>query len=472
MSPLYHFAFFEALGWSLIDSFWQTGTVWILYSLLTFNGKKYTATVRHNLAVAGIVTSCILFFVTFAVNYYNALHEESLFGLYDFFKDGIPDLPFLYNDIISVVPYLSFIYLLAFFIFSLKMVTQFRVNKIVLSKTIIPPGEYLIKNLEQLISILGINKNIRLWLSEKIESPLTLGIIKPLILLPVAALNHLTNTQIEAVIAHELFHIRRNDYLVNLMLTITELLFFFNSFSMTMLEIAKKERENSCDDAVLALGFDPLEYSEALYLLGKYQTSYNHYLALSATGEGKKNLLERIKRLLKISHPSPSFFKPLAAFFLCLAITGMFTRKPHKTIGSGVNQSASVVLETKRHFIEKNNNAQYPEEDQITLALPKPPDPKNLSGKSPVSKRLVVIKPVEEGDPAVQESGDEVNLVPVPSYISDLETLEFSIIEHAPPPTPPKPVTLKRHQLPYVPGSTFYSPSGSVKNNGRKTIHI
>jgi beta-lactamase regulating signal transducer with metallopeptidase domain len=469
MNPLYHFAFLEALGWSLIDSFWQAGAVWIFYSILTLNGKKFTAAVRHNLAVSGMITSSILFFITLAFNYRSALHDESLFGMYKIFEEGIPDIPFQYNFIIGIVPYLSFVYLLVFFIFSVKMVTQFRVSKTVINKAVIPPAEHLIQQLDQLISILGINRTVRLWLSEKIESPLTVGIIKPLILLPAAALNHLTNTQIEAVIAHELVHIRRNDYLVNLLLTITELLFFFNSFSMTMLETAKKERENSCDDEVLALGFDPYDYSEALYLLGKYQTANNSQLTIAATGGGKKFLLQRIKRLLKLSHPSPSLFKPVTVFFLCLAVAGMFTRKPITTPDFKATQSASFIRETKLPETA-SIPVKYVEEVQVTMTPPKPPEPKKPGKIHPVSKYPVAVKPVEEEVPVLPEFDESGYQLPVTLYISDPETVEFSIIEHTPP-VPPKPVTLER-QLPYVPGSTFYRPSGFIKSGGKRTIHI
>ena len=164
-----------------------------------------------------------------------------------------------------------------------------------------------------------------LWISVKAESPLTLGFWKPLIIMPVAVFSQLSCRQVEAVIAHELFHIKRNDYLINIFLTLTEVILFFNPFARLMIGNVKKERENRCDDEVLSYGFDSWEYSQALYLLGKSRFEKNR-LAIAATGSGKEYLLHRIRRIMKRDNPSPSVLKPFIAFFLCLFVAGFLAR--------------------------------------------------------------------------------------------------------------------------------------------------
>src|SRR6201999_2972837 len=82
---------------------------------------------------------------------------------------------------------------------------------------------------------MGITVPIRTWVSSLVAAPLTLGFLKPVILLPVAMISQLTPQQIEAILVHELAHIRRKDYLLHLVITLLEGLFFFNPFSRLLI---------------------------------------------------------------------------------------------------------------------------------------------------------------------------------------------------------------------------------------------
>jgi hypothetical protein len=127
--------------------------------------------------------------------------------------------------------------------------------------------------------------------------PLTLGFLKPVILLPVAMISHLTLQQIEAILIHELGHIRGKDYLLHLLVTLLEGLFFFNPFSRLLIRQLKKEREHCCDDLVLQFKYDPHAYVSALLSLAARQ-QYAHQFAVAATGSGDKLLLQRARRVL------------------------------------------------------------------------------------------------------------------------------------------------------------------------------
>jgi len=104
---------------------------------------------------------------------------------------------------------------------------------------------------QQLAQQLGIKKTVRIYLSGSITSPLTLGFWKPVILVPLASINHLTTKQVEAVLLHELAHIKRYDYLYNIILSVIEAVLFFNPFTQLISKQLKRERENCCDDWVL-----------------------------------------------------------------------------------------------------------------------------------------------------------------------------------------------------------------------------
>src|SRR6476620_9241028 len=112
--------------------------------------------------------------------------------------------------------------------------------------------------------LFSMQKKVRIYLSEKITCPLTIGLFKPIILVPDAAVNHLTTEQMEAVILHELAHIKREDYLLFILQILEGKIFFFNIFSKMLQHHHERERENACDDWVFCGQHNSMHYAEAL----------------------------------------------------------------------------------------------------------------------------------------------------------------------------------------------------------------
>ena len=94
--------------------------------------------------------------------------------------------------------------------------------------------------------------------------PTVIGWLKPVVLLPASALAGLTPRQLEAILAHELAHIRRHDYLVNLLQTLVETLLFYHPAVWWLSRRIRVERENCCDDLAVSLCGDPVAYAAAL----------------------------------------------------------------------------------------------------------------------------------------------------------------------------------------------------------------
>lgn len=90
-----------------------------------------------------------------------------------------------------------------------------------------------------------------LFLSEKMLIPFTAGFIKPMILFPVALLNRLSEEQVEAILLHEMAHIKRHDYLFNILQRIMEIVLFFNPMIWLLAKDIRREREFCCDDLVI-----------------------------------------------------------------------------------------------------------------------------------------------------------------------------------------------------------------------------
>jgi Antirepressor regulating drug resistance, predicted signal transduction N-terminal membrane component len=140
---------------------------------------------------------------------------------------------------------------------------------------------------------------VRLAESTLVTAPMVTGILKPLIILPAGFATGISTQQLEAILAHELVHVTRHDFLVNIIQSLAEALFFFNPFVWMLSDMIRREREHVCDDAVVELGFDKILYVRTLAQLEATRLAM-HAPALSFA-DNKKILLHRIKRLMEKS---------------------------------------------------------------------------------------------------------------------------------------------------------------------------
>lgn len=155
-------------------------------------------------------------------------------------------------------------------------------------------GDVLQQRLTQIAGRLGVHRAVTLLESALVEVPTVVGWLRPAILLPASALTGLNGEQLEAILAHELAHIRRCDYLVNILQTIVEILGFYHPAVWWVSRRIRIERENCCDDAAVRLCGDSVRYARALTCLEEIRHSRTD-LAMAATGG---SLLDRIARLL------------------------------------------------------------------------------------------------------------------------------------------------------------------------------
>jgi beta-lactamase regulating signal transducer with metallopeptidase domain len=151
---------------------------------------------------------------------------------------------------------------------------------------------------DRLSGQMGIRRRIELFGCERISGPLAMGVFRSVVLLPVSALTHLTSDQLEVVLAHELAHIRRGDYLWNMIQTVVETLFFFHPAVWWLGGHLRQQRELCCDDVALACCADPVVYATALLRLEE-QRSSRLQLAMALDGHGAGSSLKaRIVRIL------------------------------------------------------------------------------------------------------------------------------------------------------------------------------
>jgi Zn-dependent protease with chaperone function len=293
-------AFLSALGLALAGSLWQMAILWLLYQMLTGMGRRLSAPMRHSLASLLVIGGTAWFFVSLIWNLASgraASFHPRLIGLdWTNSNHGLPFWDNLKNTFRSSLPYLSSIYLVVLFYQVLRYAFFFRHSQELKNSGLRKIRPELRVFVARISARLGIRQKVAVWLSDIVETPMTLGFLKPVILIPIATINHLTTQQVEAVLLHELAHIRRKDYLLNLLVSVSGIFFFFNPFSRLLIHEIKKHREHSCDDLVMQFGYESAVYASALLSLERTRHEH-HRLVMAAIGRSNQLLLERIKRL-------------------------------------------------------------------------------------------------------------------------------------------------------------------------------
>lgn len=312
--------FIRAFGWSILNSLWQSAIIYGILFIIMLSLPKLAAKYKHNLAFGAI----ILMFGGFAYNFINHLmHSLSSLAavnpqnvqVYQYFNNLPPSFSSKAEQYFPIVVIFYVIGILLQLFVIVKGYSQLsKLKKESLSA--IPDSWKII--FEQVTAHLKINKTIRFHLSSIVNVPLVIGYLKPVVLFPLALVNQLDNDQVEAILIHELSHIRRNDFLLNLIKTAIETLLFYNPFVWMAGRFIHIEREHACDDLVLKITGKPLNYAHALLKLELLKDKNSPAYALAATGK-TQNLYQRIKRITNMKTNYLNAKQQMAALTLGVA---------------------------------------------------------------------------------------------------------------------------------------------------------
>ncbi|MGZ8545417.1 MAG: M56 family metallopeptidase [Flavisolibacter sp.] len=296
----------HSLGWATLNSFWQMALLWCLFlgasQLFHFSAQK-----KYQFSVLAIITGFAWFVFTF-IYYYTSQPVTAL----AYISDTI-NAP---GELLNIFLYSASLAYLGLLIFpSYKLYRNWRfirsIRRVGLQK-----ADYQFRLFVQKIaSQLGISKKVSVYISDLARSPLTIGYFKPVILLPVAVLNNLNTQQVEAILLHELSHIKRFDYLVNFLISIINTVLYFNPFVKMFMRHVEDERENCCDQLVLQFGYDKVGYASALLTL-ETLSAHQQVLAIGATG--KSQLISRIEKIVGLEKKKSFKKSQLAGMFAAL----------------------------------------------------------------------------------------------------------------------------------------------------------
>jgi len=298
----------ELITQTLLHSIWQSAGVLIILVVLLRVIPSRRSHLRYGVAYGSMLLILFLSIYTFTdalslakpemVAAKSAIHANEI-SVALLFTDTSTTLKEDVDQMIhAIAPYMVIIWISGTLIFLLRLSGGLWYLSRIKKHTIILDDE-LSHRLLALGKQLHIKRVVRLGESALVHAPLIIGYFKPILLIPVGFIAGLSTEQIEAIFVHELTHIKRHDYLLNLVQSIVEAIFFFNPFVWIISAKIRTEREHCCDDAVVMAGKNARSYALALARLEELRNT-KPALALSLGGT-KNELLHRIKRLMEKS---------------------------------------------------------------------------------------------------------------------------------------------------------------------------
>jgi len=361
----------QAIYLTLLHSLWQGLLSAVVAGLVIMFTQKRSSYTRYNLLIATMALFFVSVVFTFCwqlagINeHVTASNQQPLLsGVLneDVFQNNESNLT---ESVIAFfnrnANFIVLLWVMVVVLRSLQLLIDFRKIYVLKHYNTFNAGQYWNSRLKILSQQIGLNKTVILLQSGIAKVPMVVGHFKPVILFPVGIFTSLPQDEIEAILLHELAHIRRKDYIINMMQAVAELLFFFNPAVTWLSAAIRDERENCCDDIALGHVKSRKQFVKALVAFQEYNITSADY---AATFPGRKNhLLNRVKRIITNNNKTLTHMEKflLAA---CIVVSGLITVAFSQTKEKPVQKKES---KTQSHN-ESSSNEEIDQEQDTTKA--------------------------------------------------------------------------------------------------------
>ena len=352
----------EATAWTLIHFCWQAAVIAGAWRILSIGIARRASQVRYVAALAALLVMPAAAVFTFAwemqspaSNAYTTASSAAANGVNmagDFPRLVVPGIAaappastFL-SSLPNLMGWIDAFWVLGVLALAVRGVGGWWLIRRLRSTAMAQAPEAARAAFQRIAHALGLRRTVLLRISSAIAGPVTVGALKAVVLLPVSAVTLLGSDELEVVLAHELAHVRRADFMWNLVQTVIETLFFFHPAVWWISGRVRHERELCCDDLALKICPNPVVYASALFHLEEHR-SRQMRLAMALDGHQSRHTLRmRIARILGESMPlNPArSLRPFSAAAVLAAVVVVLLPAPQVIAGLRPEPAAAVVV--------------------------------------------------------------------------------------------------------------------------------
>ena len=290
----------DVLGWALFHSLWQDAVVALGAAGLLALLKGRSASGRYLTAYGGLLLMALLpvataWRLTAGPAAVAAAGPAAVAAAQQPFVDPALFWTGVARLLDPLLPWAVAVWFAGVLAMSVRLAGGYAVVRGLGRRGAVPPDDGWRRRFSRLVERLGIRRRVDLLASTRVVVPMVYGWLRPVVLVPLGALTALPVEQVESILAHELAHVRRHDYLMNLVQSVVEILLFYHPATWWLSARVRAERENCCDDVAVAVAGDSRVYVHALATLAELRAAPGRSPALAVTGSP---LVERIRRLV------------------------------------------------------------------------------------------------------------------------------------------------------------------------------
>lgn len=298
----------QAIGWTLLHSLWQAVLLALLLATVLTFWKKKASNIRYAATVSTLIVLIITVLATFIISYEPAMETSALSLLAS--NDGILEnqtwLTWLGDYFQHNMPMLVLLWFSGVAVLSFRFLGEIAYTYHLKNYQVQLAPSFWQKQTKAIAQKIGLKQSIVLKETFRVNTPMVVGIFKPIILMPIGLISGLSNEQVESILAHELAHIRRHDFLINLFQSFIEVLLFFNPAVWWISACVRAERENCCDDLAIQITGDATIYIKTLAQLEEMRTTVGQ-TTIAFSGQG--SVLQRIRRIIYQKSSTPVLSK-------------------------------------------------------------------------------------------------------------------------------------------------------------------
>jgi len=340
---------FDALGMTLIDSLWQGAVIMSIAFLGLWLMKKRKASLRHNFLLLCILALPILGLYSFSQRFERASLtadtrsiDEGVVGKVDLIvhlTESVFTPPVIESDAfewVELIPWIGVIWTIGLILFLLRSVGAYLYLNRLKSEAIDIIDVKLTHQFHKLKEGINLKGSVLLRESAKVSSPMVYGYFKPIILFPLGLIQGLTTDEVEVILLHELAHLKRNDFLINMIINGLRAIYFYHPAFWWLQSQLENEREFASDEMVMSKQSNGLILVKALAKAQEYKMTTP---SLGFAGNSKNQLLKRVNRIMK-KQQNPNWTGLLLPCIMVLSVF-LFTSQSEKS-GLNVETQSSV----------------------------------------------------------------------------------------------------------------------------------
>lgn len=307
-------ALWDALGWAILHSLWQGAVIGFLVWVVRALATDHRAWLRYLAGMGGLVATFAAFLTTFVILMFNRAQDWTPIAFTGDTESGaaselslsisVLPLQLAQTELNSagltmggvaelIVPWLGILWAVGFAFLSLQAYRAFATTRWLATQGLDTPNADWTARFSGLIQRSRTHARVRLFISEHVNGPMTLGALRPIVLVPVGFLTALPPAQVDAILLHELAHIRRHDFLFGLIQTAIRTALYFNPAVIMISRQIDEDREKACDDIAVAISGNPGDLVRGLAAL-----RLGHQVPAMAMAADGGPLLTRLNRLM------------------------------------------------------------------------------------------------------------------------------------------------------------------------------